>query len=69
MFEMKFTDEDKKKVTEFLNMVAKHSELRLNTVELIQYYKLLSFMQQILLPKIDANVLEIKKITESSKGT
>lgn len=66
MFEMKLTDEDKEKVIEFLNMVAKHAEFKLNTNELIKYFKLLSFMQQTLLPKIDANVLEIKKITENN---
>lgn len=60
-----FTEEDKQKVVQFLNMVAANAEFKLSTSEVIAYFKLLSFMQQSLLPKIDANILEVKKITES----
>jgi len=65
MTELKFSDEDKRKVIEFLNMVATHATFELNTSQLINYFKLLSFMQQSILPKIDANVLEIKRVIES----
>lgn len=67
MTEMKFTEDDKKKVIEFLNMVAKHATFELNTPDLINYFKLLSFMQQTVLPKIDANTLEIKKVVEAKE--
>ena len=62
MLDNKFTEEDKKNVIDFLNMIAHHAEFKLNTQELIQYFKLLSKMQQVILPKIDANIFEIKRI-------
>lgn len=63
----RFTEEDKQKVVDFLNMVANHADLKLNTSQLIRYFKLLSFMQQELLPKIDANTFEIKKVVQTNK--
>ena len=63
------TEEDKQKFIEFLNMNAKHAKFELNTTELIQYFKILSHMQQKLLPKIDANILEIKRVIESKEQT
>ena len=66
MSDKKFNEEDKQKFIEFLNLVAKHAKFEMNTQELIQYFKVLSHMQQQILPKIDANVFEIKKIVESS---
>jgi len=62
-----FKEEDKKKVIDFLNMVAVKAEMKLNTQEVIKYYGLLSFMQQELIPKIDANILEIIKVEESKE--
>ena len=62
MTEFNFNDEDKEKVIEFLNMVAKHAKFEMNTIELIQYFKLLSHMQQRILPKINENILEIKRV-------
>jgi len=64
MTEMSFNEEDKLKMIEFLNMVAKHARLDLDTQEVIQYFKLLSHMQQKILPKIDANILEVKRVIE-----
>lgn len=65
MNEMNFTEEDKQKFVEYLNLVAKHAEFTVKTDELIKYYKLLAHMQQSILPKIDANILEVKRIVES----
>jgi len=65
MTELKFSEEDKRKVIEFLNMVAKHATFEIKTNDLINYFKLLSFMQQTILPKIDANILEIKRVIET----
>lgn len=61
----KFKDEDKKKVIDFLNLVATKAQFTMSTAEIIQYFKLLSYMQQELLPKIDANVLEVKAVHEA----
>lgn len=60
----KFTEEDKQKVIDFLNMVAKKAKFELTTGEVIDYFKLLSYMQQKLLTKIDSNILEIKRVVE-----
>lgn len=62
------TEEDKKKFIEFLNLVAKGATFKFNTEELIVYFKLLSHMQQVLLPKINSNILEIKKVVENKAG-
>lgn len=61
----KFTEDDKKKVVAFLNMVAKNAKFEMNTQEIIEYFKLLSHMQQQILPKIDSNIFEIKKVIET----
>ena len=67
MSEMNFNEEDKLKMVEFLNMVAKNAKFEINTQEIIQYFKLLSHMQQKILPKIDANILEVKRIIEAKQ--
>jgi hypothetical protein len=67
MTSLNFTEEDKKKVIQFLNMVAEHGSFDLKTGELIEYFKLLSFMQQTLIPKLDANILEIKRVIEAKE--
>lgn len=48
-----------------MNMVATHAKFSMDTNELIQYFKLLQHMQQKILPKVDAHILEIKRIVES----
>lgn len=63
-----FKEEDKKKVIEFLNIIAQKAELTMNTQDIIKYYGLLSFMQQVIIPKIDANILEIVKVEESEES-
>lgn len=62
-----FTEEDKQKVVEFLNIVAKHARFNFDTQEVIQYFKLLSNMQQKILPKIEANILEVRRVIESKE--
>lgn len=57
-----FTEEDKEKLIEFLNTVAEKAEFKMDTKAVIKYFKLLSFMQQVLIPKIDQHILEVKKI-------
>jgi hypothetical protein len=61
----KFNEEDKKKFIEFLNFVAKEAEFTLKTDRILEYFKLLNYMQSSMLPKIDANILEVKKVIEA----
>lgn len=68
---LKFTDKDKAQVVEFLNFIATEARFKPNsdgvdTAFIIKYFKLLSFMQQTILPKIDANILEIIKVHKPS---
>lgn len=67
MDEMKFNKEDKQKVIDFLNMTAKNAEFKFNTTEIIEYFKLLSHMQSKILPKIEANILEVVRVVEAEK--
>lgn len=62
--ENKFNDKDKEKIVDFLNFVAQKAEFKMTTQEVIKYFGLLSFMQKELLPKIDANIMEITKVIE-----
>lgn len=62
-----FTEQDKQKVIEFLNSVAKFATFNMNTQELISYFKQLSFMQQTLLPKIEAHIFELKEVTTAKE--
>lgn len=60
--ENKFTEEDKQKIVEFLNIVAKKAKFEMDTKEIIEYFKLLNYMQATILSKIDENILEVVKI-------
>jgi hypothetical protein len=62
--ENKFNDKDKEKIVEFLNFVAQKAKFEMNTQEVIKYFGLLSYMQKDLLPKVDSNILEIKRVIE-----
>ena len=62
-----FTDADKEKVIQFLNLVAEKAKFEMNTQEVINYFKLLSFMQKELLPKIDSHIFEIKEVVQSKQ--
>lgn len=62
---MKFNEEDKQKVIDFLNMNAKYAKLTLDTAELIEYFKLLNHMQAKILPKINANIFEVVRVVEA----
>lgn len=67
MGEHNFTEDDKKKVIEFLNVIAKTAKFEVSTDELISYFKLLAHMQQKIIPKIDANILEVKRVIETKQ--
>lgn len=68
MLDGKFNEEDKQKVIQFLNTVAKKAQYSMNTQEIIEYFKLLNYMQATILPKIDKNILEIVEVIEPSEG-
>jgi hypothetical protein len=65
MNNMSFTEDDKQKIVEYLNMVATHAEFKIKTDELVKYFKLLAHMQQSVLPKVNANILEVKRVVEA----
>lgn len=63
--ENKITEEDVKKVIEFLNMVAQKAQFNMNTMEIIKYFGLLSHMQKDIIPKLRDNILEVIAVHES----
>ena len=66
MTKSNFSEEDKEKLVEFLNMVATKAKFEIDTKEVIQYFKLLSYMQQTILPKINSHILEVIAVHEST---
>lgn len=62
-----FTEEDRERVVEYLNLVANHAKFTFETKEVIEYFKLLSHMQRVILPKIEAHVFELKEIQKAQK--
>lgn len=63
-----FREEDREKFIEFLNFIAKKAKLKSMSVEeTIKFYGLLSHMQQVLLPKINDHILEVKRVVEPEK--
>lgn len=59
--------EDKEKFIEFLNFVASKAKFAMNTKEVIHYFRLLNYMQQTLLPKLEANRLEVVAVHETKE--
>ena len=57
-----FNENDKQKFIDFLNAVAVHAKFEMDTKQLCEYFKLLAHMQQVILPKIDSNILEVKEV-------
>lgn len=57
-----FSEDDRQKFIDFLNNVANHAKFEVDTKQLCIYFKLLAHMQQVILPKLDAHILEIKEI-------
>lgn len=62
-----FKEQDKQDIIDYMNMVAKHAKFHMDTAELIKYFKLLSRMQQNILPKINAHILEVVAVHENDK--
>lgn len=63
MNEMSFKEEDVKKLVEYLNFINDNAKFDgLKNLQIINYFKLLSYMQNTILPKMEANIVEIKKV-------
>jgi hypothetical protein len=71
MNENNFNEDDLKKVTEFLNFIANKAEFNgWKTEDTVTHFKLLANMQQVILPKIKNNILEVVKVVEADdKGS
>ena len=63
----KFTEDDKQKAIDFLNFVTKHAKFKLTVTENIELFKLLNWAQTSLVPKINSNILEVKRVVEPEK--
>ncbi|HLD91120.1 MAG TPA: hypothetical protein VI911_08925 [Patescibacteria group bacterium] len=64
-----FNEEDKEKFIEFINTIAKKAEFNhFKTQDIIDYFKLLSYIQTKFIPKLDANILEVKRIIKSKES-
>ncbi len=63
----KLKTEDKEKLVEFLNFIATKAEFKMNTNQVIAYFKLLNYIQQTLLPKIDANIFQLERVIEKDE--
>jgi hypothetical protein len=63
-----FTEDDKKKLVDFINFIATKAKLSdISIQENIKFYGLLSFIQKELIPKIDRNILEIIQVNEADE--
>lgn len=64
--EDKFSEHDKEKLIEFLNLVAKHADFSdIKLTDIIKIYGALSHVQKEVIPKIQANIMEITKVVEA----
>lgn len=57
-----FTEDDKNKLIDLLNMVATKASFTVDTKEAIEYVKLLGHVQKVILPKINEHILELKHV-------
>ena len=64
-----FTDEDIRKATELINFISDKAEFTLNQKEIIEHFQRLAWFQQQLIPKMEANILEVKRVTKASEPT
>ena len=59
---MNFIEKDRDNLVEFLNFVSDKAKFELGTKEVIKFYGLLAWAQKDLMPKINANILEVKAV-------
>lgn len=61
-----FTEDDKNKVIELLNFIAKRAVFPdWKTEDTIKHFKLLAHLQTVILPKIEANIFEMGAIIKA----
>lgn len=66
--EDKFNEKDMERLVSFINSVAKRAKFdNMSIQEVIELYNQLSFIQKEFLPKLERNLLEVKKIIEPKK--
>jgi hypothetical protein len=67
-----FTEEDYNTLTGFINFVANKGQFNLNVTQSIELTKMLNKLQTVVLPKIEASILEVKSVQQldqkKSKG-
>jgi len=61
-----FNREDKESLVTFLNIVAAKAQFTMNTSDIIKFFKLLQYVQTVILPKIDDNMLEVIAVHEEN---
>jgi len=63
-----FSKEDRQKVVDFLNFIATRATfVDWKTEDTITHFGHLSFMQRVLLPKIDANICEVEAVVKDKE--
>jgi|WetSurMetagenome_2_1015567.scaffolds.fasta_scaffold227410_2 hypothetical protein len=68
--ENNFKQEDYDKLVDFLNFIAQKAEFNnWKTEDSIKHFKLLAHMQQSVLPKINAHILEVNRVIKASEAT
>lgn len=69
MLDHKFTEADKTKLVDFLNFIATKATFpNWKTEDTVAHFKLLAHIQNIILPKIDANIFEMGKVVQLEKS-
>lgn len=64
----KFKEEDRKKLVAYMNSVHTHCKFNdMSQQQIIEHFKLLAYIQQEVIPKIEANILEIVALHEDNK--
>lgn len=63
-----FNEKDTEKLVSLLNFIATNAEFnRLKVQDILAFTKLLNWCQVELLPKIEANIFEVKEIKQQKK--
>lgn len=61
----RFAEDDKKKLVEFLNFISEKAKFDgMDVKDTIQFFGLLSWSQQVLMKKIEANIMGVPKIID-----
>lgn len=64
-----FDEKDKEKLVEFLNFISENAEFNLGVKEVVSFFNLLSWAQNVLLKKINENIMGTPKVIEPEAET